>query len=128
MQRGNNFISVIENYLSLSQISQLERDRLGHLFRAIDSNNDGVIEAKELIAVCQSQLGVDFEVARVLEEIDHNNSGKIDFNEFLVAMYNRKQLFLDGSLKEAFSFYDMNHDGYLERKELLRLLEGCDND
>ena len=32
-KHGNNFIAVIENYLSSNQISQGERNRLGRLFR-----------------------------------------------------------------------------------------------
>lgn len=43
MKRGNNFIAVIEQYLSMKHISQGERDRLGYLFRQLDTNNDGVI-------------------------------------------------------------------------------------
>ena len=64
----------------MSQISQLERDRLGHVFKAIDTNNDGVIEAAELITVCQKHLGPDFDMTKLLSEIDSNNSGRIDFN------------------------------------------------
>lgn len=30
-------------------------------------------------------------------------------------MYSRKKLFLESSLIEAFKFYDLDQDGYLER-------------
>lgn len=63
-----------------------------------------------------------------MQEIDNNGSGKIDFNEFLVAMYSRKRLFLEEALVKAFNFYDLDHDGYLERNELISLLEGCDSE
>ncbi len=67
-------------------------------------------------------------MTKILQEIDNNGSGKIDFNEFLVAMYSRKRLFLEEALVKAFNFYDLDHDGYLERNELISLLEGCDSE
>ncbi len=32
------------------------------------------------------------------------------------------------SLIQAFKFYDLDRDGYLQRDEVLLLLEGCDNE
>lgn len=52
---------MIENYLTSKQISQNERDRLGQLFKQIDTNNDGVIEERELVEICQEHYGVDTE-------------------------------------------------------------------
>ena len=43
-------------------------------------------------------------------------------------MYSRKRLFLEESLVKAFNFYDLDHDGYLKREELISLLEGCDGE
>jgi len=31
-------------------------------------------------------------------------------------------------LIQAFKFYDLDSDGYLQRDEVLALLEGCDNE
>jgi Ca2+-binding EF-hand superfamily protein len=44
-------IAIIENYLSLSEISQQERERLAVVFQRIDTNKDGSIEASELMAL-----------------------------------------------------------------------------
>lgn len=38
----------------------------------------------------------------LVRSIDKNQSGKIDFNEFIVAMQNRSKLFIKESLSEAF--------------------------
>ena len=43
-------------------------------------------------------------------------------------MYSHKRLFLDVELTEAFNFFDMDHNGYLDREELLELLIGCENE
>jgi Ca2+-binding EF-hand superfamily protein len=41
-------------------------------------------------------------------------------------MYTRKKLFLENALTNAFQHYDVDQDGYLQRSELITLLEGCD--
>lgn len=55
-----------------------------------------------------------------------NGSGKIDFNEFLIAAYTRKKLFLEDSLVDAFNHFDVDRNGLLQREELIKLLAGCD--
>jgi Ca2+-binding EF-hand superfamily protein len=65
--------------------------------------------------VYQSQFGVhtESEITNILKMIDKNQSGKIDFNEFLTAMHSRKKLFLEEFLAEAFNHFDVDKDGYL---------------
>jgi Ca2+-binding EF-hand superfamily protein len=100
------------------------------VFKRIDTNNDGTIEAAELMALYREHFGEENEeeVGNILSKIDQNESGKIDFNEFIVAMYTRKRLFLEDALTDAFSHYDVNHDGFLQRGELIALLEGCERE
>ncbi len=43
-------------------------------------------------------------------------------------MYTRKKLFLENTLIDAFNHYDVDHDGYLQKSELIALLEGCDRE
>lgn len=43
-------------------------------------------------------------------------------------MYTRKRLFLENALTDAFNHYDVNHDGFLQRSELITLLEGCERE
>lgn len=54
----------------------------------------------------------------LLSIIDKNKSGKIDFNEFIAAMYDRRELFQMQSLEEAFDFLDKDKSGEISREEL----------
>lgn len=54
----------------------------------------------------------------LLSIIDKNKSGKIDFNEFIAAMYDRRELFQLQSLEEAFDFLDKDKSGEISREEL----------
>jgi Ca2+-binding EF-hand superfamily protein len=40
----------------------------------------------------------------------------------------RKKLFTEVNLQEAFDFLDENKNGYIDRRELKRALEGCDKE
>lgn len=42
-------------------------------------------------------------------------------------MINREKLFVKESLNEAFNYFDVDGDGYIEKNELSKLLEGSDN-
>lgn len=54
----------------------------------------------------------------MLSIIDKNKSGKIDFNEFIAAMYDKRALFQLQSLEEAFDFLDKDKSGEISREEL----------
>jgi calmodulin len=55
-----------------------------------------------------------------MAEADTDNSGKIDFEEFLVLA--SQQISNDENLKEAFRVFDKNNDGYISRSELKKAM------
>ena len=44
-----------------------------------------------------------------------NKSSSINFNEFLVAMTDRKKMFEEKHLKEAFNYFDGDKTGFIEK-------------
>lgn len=56
--------------------------------------------------------------------LDKDKSGTINFNEFLAAFYNKKELFNEQILRETFKFLDEDCSGFLEKEELRQFLEG----
>jgi Ca2+-binding EF-hand superfamily protein len=56
------------------------------------------------------------EVEELLKVMDKNRSGKIDFNEFIIAMYNRRKLFQLQSLEEAFDYFDKDKSGEISKR------------
>ena len=61
-----------------------------------------------------------------MAKVDKNQSGDIDFSEFITAVTGRKRLFVEGALKDAFNYLDENKTGFIERKELKSALKGCE--
>ncbi len=77
---------------------------MAQVFFEIDKDQSGLIEAQELIEFLMIKYP-EFDEAKILEivhNVDKNNSGKIDFNEFIVAMGKKSELFAEEALKEAF--------------------------
>lgn len=64
-------------------------------FREIDKDGNGVIAKSELMRIFQEQKGNTFsesEVERIVDMVDTNDSGLIDFTEFVVAASNEEEL------------------------------------
>lgn len=65
-------------------------------------------------------------MGRILELIDTNGSGRIDFTEFLVAASNEEQLLKKKQLESAFSYLDSDHSGYITFEEVQAFLDGTE--
>jgi calcium-dependent protein kinase len=101
------------------------------LYLKIDINNDGVIEKYEFF----SQIKKLFEennydedndnsvidnnfLEEIFDIIDTDNSGTIEYEEFLRAAIDKKVLIEEKNLKFAFDFYDKDKNGFITLDEL----------
>jgi len=62
------------------------------------------------------------ETKRIFALVDVDNSGEIDFSEFVTATVNRGQLLQDDKLKQAFRFYDKDDSGSISLVEIKDVL------
>jgi len=98
-----------------------EESELRKLFKSLDTNGDGVIsrheilEGSKLLATCQ-QIDLD----QIIENCDSDNSGRMDYSDFLVASINWSLLFQKQEFEKAFQAYNITSDGYLSLNELKR--------
>ena len=64
--------------------SKEERSKLNEIFKAFDKNNDGVLSREELVAgytlMYGSQERAAYEVDQILQKLDMNNSGGVDYS------------------------------------------------
>jgi len=87
------------------------------------SDGDGTITTEELGAVMRS-LGcnpTETELQVMIEGVDADGSGTIDFAEFLVMMA-RKNIDQEEEMKQAFMVFDKNGDGNISAEELKQVM------
>lgn len=105
-------------------VNKGEQDELLAAFQALDLDGNGVLTVDELISgykkIYPTMLDEEVEkiVVDLVNKIDVNGSGQIDFTEFIVASMNQTMLLNGNKISRAFQMFDADNDGYIDRKEL----------
>jgi calcium-dependent protein kinase len=60
--------------------------------------------------------------------IDKNNSGYIDYSEFITSSMDKSYLKNENLVERAFEMIDRDKNGYLSQKELMAAFGGCSDD
>ncbi|CAH1228159.1 CALM1 [Branchiostoma lanceolatum] len=86
-------------------------------FSVYDKDGDGIIAIKELFKVMWSlgQNPTESEMEKILQDVDPDGEGTIDFPDFLTVMAKRqKDTEQEEELRAAFRAFDMDHNGIIE--------------
>uniref|UniRef100_G3NJM6 Troponin C, skeletal muscle n=2 Tax=Gasterosteus aculeatus aculeatus TaxID=481459 RepID=G3NJM6_GASAC len=106
------------SYLSEEMLNEFKA-----AFDMFDTDGGGDISTKELGQVMRmlGQNPTREELDEIIEEVDEDGSGTIDFEEFLVMMVRLLKEDQAGKseeeLAECFRIFDKNGDGYIDREE-----------
>lgn len=88
----------------------------------IDKNQDGVLSRKEMAEgykmVYGEKLFLEQEIDKIIDQIDLNNNGVIDYFEFVTATVNYKEMCTIQNLKSAFCRFDIDGNGEITLFEL----------
>lgn len=96
-------------YLVNQMNSSAEIEDLRTTFEAMDQDGNGLLDRGELLLAyskIMTREEAEETVNNLLLNIDTNNNGEIDYNEFLLASLNRKNLYSEESLQRAFKKLD----------------------
>jgi len=117
----------ILTFIASQVITQAEERELAQVFFTLDRNGDGRISRTELLAKYGEVLGVteaEREVTEIMQKIDLDQSGFIDYKEFLKASMERSKHASKDSLDAAFKMFDRDGDGRISAEELRWVLTG----
>ncbi|XP_034654472.1 neo-calmodulin-like [Drosophila subobscura] len=95
-------------------------------FSVYDRENTGSITCRELGVVLRSlgQTPTEAELYDMIEEVDADSSGSIEFVEFLQMMAKKYQVLnLDESVMAAFRVFDSDEDGYITVQEMRSVID-----
>jgi len=94
-------------------------------FDMFDRDRDGSISSKELTMVMKNLIRdiSDAEVKKMIEEVDIDGNGIIDFDEFVMMMNRRnKETDAEEEVINAFRVFDDDYDGVISTSELKQIL------
>ncbi len=109
----------------LAELSQAKVDEFKEAFKLFDKDGDGTIDTKELGPLLRSlgQNPAEDEIAEMIDEVDVDGSGAIDFVEFLHLMLRRQREGLSyDEIREVFRVFDKDGNGYVSATELRHVM------
>ena len=110
-----------------SQMMTKELDKtLSEAFRSIDKNGDGRLSREELLDAYKQLMPVEEAISTVetiMANVDVNQSGYIDYSEFILASANYSKLLSKDNLEIAFRAFDKDNSGKISADELKAMLD-----
>jgi len=117
---ANPFPVTMADQLTEEQIAEFKE-----AFSLFDKDGDGTITTKELGTVMRSlgQNPTEAELADMINEVDADGNGTIDFPEFLTMMARKmKDTDSEEEILEAFKVFDKDGNGFISAAELRHIM------
>ena len=120
--KHSKFYQIVLSFLSHNFAQKYYLKKLKKIFYKFDLNFDGKLSKDELYKVYQNE-GINIELDEldnIIESIDFNNSGNIEYEEFIRVVIPKESLFTNLNLNAAFNFFDLNKNGFISFNEILK--------
>lgn len=109
-------------------MSEKEIDHLRQIFVNLDVDNSGTLSVQEITEGLR-RLGwqeIPPDLQHIIQEVDSDGSGYIDYTEFLAATMDKKLYMKEDVLWAAFRVFDLDGNGRISKDELLQVLGNAD--
>ena len=115
-------ISFIINQLILKD----ERADLEKQFKEWDANHDGVLSKEEIVSGYKKAYGTvdENEIENMIQSIDLDGNGVIDYNEFLTCSINKDKILRKENLELCFKAFDLDNSGTISLDEISAIFTG----
>ena len=112
-------------FISSQLVSKKEIRQLAETFKTIDKNGDGKLSKDELLEEFVKNMSLDEavnEVDRILETVDSDQNGFVDYYEFLSATIKKENLVSMKNLETAFKMFDTDGNGIITAQEIKEII------
>jgi len=122
--RSQNKLKKAALHVIASQLGESQIKALRDSFMALDANGDGLLtvnEMKEGLGRCGLKE-IPSDLQQIMEEVDSDGSGVIDYTEFLAATLDKKVYMAEDVCWQAFRIFDRDGNGKISRNEIAVVL------
>jgi len=122
--RSQNKLKKAALHVIASQLGETQIKALRETFMHLDHNGDGLLTAAEMKeGLTHAGLKeIPDDLQAILEEVDSDGSGVIDYTEFLAATLDKKVYMKEDVCWQAFRIFDRNGDGKIDKAEISNIL------
>jgi len=126
--RSQNKMKKMALHVIAKQLNEDQIKALQETFMSLDGNGDGLLTAMEMKeGLAKAGLkDIPPDMQQILEDVDSDGSGVIDYTEFLAATLDKRSYLKEDVCWSAFRVFDKNGDGKISPEELKAVLEDDD--
>jgi len=122
--RSHNQLKTAAMQVIAKNLGEGELQQLKTVFASLDKNGDGSLTITELAAGLEtSGLMGSVDLKEIMNTVDVDGSGRIDYTEFVAAAMDKQQYLREEAVWAAFRVFDKNGDGTITQSELKQVLE-----
>merc|ERR1712186_167012 len=122
--RSGNKLKKAALHVIAGQLGDSQIKALRETFMTLDNNGDGMLTVNEmkegLTKAGLKEIPPDLQ--QIMEDVDSDGSGVIDYTEFLAATLDKRQYIQEDVCWSAFRLFDRNGDGKISAEELKYVL------
>lgn len=124
--KSNKFKRAVLTFIA-SRLKDEDVLVLKDIFNSLDINNDGTLtfnDIKEGLAILPAGKKLNF--SEIYKSIDTNQSGSVNYTEFIAAAMDPNIYLKEDRLYEAFKVFDRDNSGKISFNEIKEILKGED--
>merc|ERR1712187_927886 len=122
--RSQNKLKKAALHIIANQLNEDQIKALRETFMQLDGNGDGKLTVNEMKEGIQKAglKEIPADLQQIMEDVDSDGSGVIDYTEFLAATLDKQQFIKEDVCWTAFRLFDRNNDGKISQEELKAVL------